>query len=56
MQWTSHSNSKAWRFQFLLHEIRESSSHLDVVFCHALRSANSLTDGLDKQGVDREAP
>lgn len=46
--WVSHSGSKLWRFQFYLNEIMELPFHLHVVFCHEIRSANSMVNGLAK--------
>lgn len=33
-------------------KIKELSSHMDLVFCHVVRLANSKADALAKQGVD----
>lgn len=47
--WVSHSGSRLWRFQFyLLKEIMELPFHLHVVFCHEIRSANSMANALAK--------
>lgn len=44
-----------WRFQFYLNEIKEFSSHMDVVFHHEVRSGNNMVYVLAKQG-DRVSP
>lgn len=38
---------------FISKEIRMLSSHLHMVFCHEIKSANRMVDALAKQGVDR---
>lgn len=40
--------ARPWRFQFHFDEIKELSSHLDVVLCHKVSSANSMADVLAK--------
>ena len=54
--WVSNRKVNPWKFQFLFNEIRELSSNINVVFLHVLRLANSITDALAKQGVERTSP
>lgn len=54
--WLLKLGAKPWRFQFYLNEIKELSSHLDVVFHHKVGSANCMANALAKQGVDRVYP
>lgn len=49
-KWVSLSNLRPWRYQFLLNEIKELSSHLYAVFCLVLGSANSWADGPALEG------
>lgn len=49
----SYNESRPWKFQFYLIEIKELSSHMHVVFLHEVRLANRMLDALAKQGVDR---
>lgn len=55
-KWVSLSNLRPWRYQFLLNEIKELSSHLYVVFCLVLGSDNSWADGPSKRGAGRVSP
>lgn len=43
------SNYRLWRLQFILNEIKELSSLVDVDFCYELTLANPLADSLAKQ-------
>ena len=54
--WVSKRMTNHWKFYFQLNEIRELSIGINVSFYHEVRSANSMTDVLAKQGVDRLLP
>lgn len=49
VMWASHIESRPWKFQFHLEEIKELSSHLDVAFHHEVKSANLMADIPAKQ-------
>ena len=54
--WLLNPDSRPWKCQFHINEIKEISSSLAVSFGHVLRRANSMVDALAKQGVDRASP
>lgn len=54
--WALHVESRPWSFQIHFNEIKELLSHLDVAFCHVLRSSNSMADGPAKRGTDGVSP
>lgn len=53
--WLLKGDFRPWKFQFHFNESKELSYSLVVSFCHVLTCANSVTDALAKQGVDRSS-
>lgn len=56
VKWVSNVGSKPWKFQFYFNEIKHLLAHLQVVFCHEMKSVNCMADALSDQGLETVFP
>ena len=52
-QWTSGKAVYPWRTVDWVEEVQDISKKMGASFHHILREANSMADGLEREGVSR---